>query len=296
MPIIVKDFTFQDQTDTIYISVPLRNVHPSKVIIYSNSVYVKANYPPYFFELDLADQIDSVNSSASVGEGLILFELKKKETKLWPDGVAYLGQDRFERRKEGERLDLELQAQIKQNKLEEKREKERELVRAQIVVEREAREAVQALKEMEIQTAKDHISAWSKELKEREKFGQMNEIMEKTDSAIFDTGLSTITELTDDLDNTLERKAHNVESREEEEEEESDDDIDLDAIRKAVQKQVQGPQHAPPRRSASSQPSKISLHFTGRGSIPTTTARETEDGKTFNQAWQVSHFYLKLNG
>lgn len=90
MPIVVKDHTSQDELDRIYISVPLRNVHPSKVDIYSNSAYIKANYPPYFFELDLAHEIDSEASNASVGNNEILFELVKISPGAWKD-IKYAG-------------------------------------------------------------------------------------------------------------------------------------------------------------------------------------------------------------
>lgn len=284
MPIIVKDYASQDEQDKIYISVPLRNVHPSKVVIYSNAVYIKANYPPYFFELDLAGQVDHMASSVSIGgNGLILFEMVKTEPRLWEAGPAYIGEDRLLRRAKGQQDDLDLQAQLKQKKLQEKREKERELVRAQIAVEREARETIQALKEKEIQTAKDHIAAWTKEMKDKEVSASIVGVAvddglmkgKKIDSAIFDTEASSIREINDDDDLDAFLPAQ---KDKEEEEEESDEDIDLEAIRNSVKKQLQGPQHAPPRRSATA---KIQVTFTGRGNIPTMTARESEDGRCF---------------
>jgi len=305
MPIIVKDYTSQDEPDKIYISVPLRNVNPSKVVIYSNSVYVKANYPPYFFELDLAGQVDHMASSVSIGgNGMILFEMEKTVPGLWGAGPAYAGQDRLARRAKGEQDDLDLQAQLKQKKLQEKREKERELVRAQIAVEREARETIQALKEKEIQMAKDHIAAWTKEMKEKEvsdaKMSVSDEIMsaKKIDSAIFDTG-SSITEIVDDDLDAISAANSNmssfIQNGQYEEDEESDEDIDLDAIRNSVKKQLQGPQHAPPRRSSADghTTAKIQVTFTVRVNIPTMTARETEDGNDL-YCLRVSDFKIPL--
>lgn len=43
----------------------------------ANDCYIKANYPPFFFELDLARTIDDAQSRTTCGEGYIRFELVK---------------------------------------------------------------------------------------------------------------------------------------------------------------------------------------------------------------------------
>lgn len=279
MPILVKDYTFKDTGKNVYLSVGLRNVYPSKVVIYSNSTYVKANYPPYFFELDVAFDIDPLKSSASIDAslGLIIFELVKTDESIQWNQAHYTGQDRLERRHQGEKRQLELEQELKKKRLQETREKERELVRAQIQVERDARAAVQQLKEKEIQTAKDHIVSWSKEMAAKKSTQVPLNDNVRTDSAIFteeSCSSPTLNNLNQDL------QSMKIETLEDDDEE-SDEDVDLDAIRSAIQKQLQGPQHAPPRRSGKAPAQKISLTFTGRGSIPTHTARETEDGILF---------------
>ena len=43
----------------------------------ATDVYIKINYPPFFFELDLYATIDEAASVATVGEGYIRFKLIK---------------------------------------------------------------------------------------------------------------------------------------------------------------------------------------------------------------------------
>ncbi|KAJ3304171.1 Dynein assembly factor 4, axonemal [Kappamyces sp. JEL0829] len=266
MPIVIKDYTVSDHQDKVYLSVPLFNVHPSKVDIYSSDVYVRANYPPYFFELDLAHPVDSLGSSCSVGNNEILFELKKLQPAEWAE-AAYQQADRLERRRLGDQEALKAQEALKEKRLLEKREKERELVRQQIEVERQARESVAQLKEQEIQTAKDHIAAWSKDLG----------AAKTADTPRQDSGIFVEKDVWDGpkLEEIAEAPTQPSPAITFDDES-SDDDVDLDAIRAAVKQQLKLPEHAPPRRSNTA---TVKVTFTGRGSIPTQTARETEDAK-----------------
>lgn len=148
-----------------------------------------------------------------------------------------------------------------------KREKEREMVRHQMAVEKSARLKVQELKDLEIQTAKDHISTWQKELSEKKQISTItsshNGISHKSGEISVkshDSGIFTIP-----LD-------HSGES------EESDEDIDLNSLRIRLKAKSDLLKHAPPRRATTS---VIKVSFTSRGSIPTNTARESEDSEWY---------------
>lgn len=47
------------------------------LISIANDVYIKANYPPYFFELDLFEAVNDEHSKVTTGEGYIRFQLIK---------------------------------------------------------------------------------------------------------------------------------------------------------------------------------------------------------------------------
>ena len=95
MPIITKDYTYTQNSETLYIQVPLKGVQASKADIYckwlfyyyftlnlfkyfiANDLYIKINFPPFFFHLDLLYPVNSDSSAAHVGNGVVKFELAK---------------------------------------------------------------------------------------------------------------------------------------------------------------------------------------------------------------------------
>lgn len=183
MPILITDVQFKDTPEIIYVTLPLRNVVPSKVDIYSNSLFLKINYPPYFYELDLPHAIDAHNSVSKVGNGTIICELLKVNPVLWTptkvtnptnenkleDIYKYTGTkaEIIERRKKAEELHFEEERKIKEKRLTEKREKERDLVRTQIKVEQEKRERIENLKKKEHDEACEGIRKWARETLEK---------------------------------------------------------------------------------------------------------------------------------
>ena len=111
MPIVIKDYTPTDEETKLFIKVTIPNIHPSKVDIYSNSCYLKINAPPFFWELDLFDEIVSDKSVATVGEGKVTFQLLKKNVGFWKQ-IDYQGNDRFERRKRAQDEYLQEQEKV----------------------------------------------------------------------------------------------------------------------------------------------------------------------------------------
>lgn len=94
MPIVVKDFDWTQTVDSVCITLPLKGVHASKADVYcacclpcgfeigsfplsANDVYIKVNFPPYFFQLDLLHPVDSETSTCTVGNGTVVFQLVK---------------------------------------------------------------------------------------------------------------------------------------------------------------------------------------------------------------------------
>ena len=135
-------------------------------------------------------------------------------------------------------------------KRKEKQEQERRLVQEQIDVERAAREKVENLKKQERDMAQKSLQDWSNQTKK-----------------INHQDVSQCGSIQEILDNEMEQ------------EEEEDDDIDIEAIRAKVKGELtkKGIIRPPPRTST-----EIQVHFTSRGLIPTSTARESEDAK-----WEI---------
>ena len=112
-----------------------------------NSKYLKINFPPYFYQLDLAHSVDSEQSKCSIGNGLAVINLVKLEKIQWDD-IHYKGPDDIqERRKKAEDEALELEKKKQEERLAAKREEEKRLIQEQIEVERATRQRVESLKE-----------------------------------------------------------------------------------------------------------------------------------------------------
>ncbi|KAJ3315132.1 Dynein assembly factor 4, axonemal [Boothiomyces sp. JEL0838] len=287
MPIVVKG-EICDSNNQLVITIPLRNVHPTKVDVYSNDLYVKVHFPPYFFEYDLYDRIDPEESVASIGEGLAILKLQKREPKLW-DKTQYTGDDIKERRQKAEEEQLKFEKEKKHSKLVQKREKERDLVRTQITVEQEKRESIQKIKDKELEDAKNNLASWSNEIREKEIQAKLDKqemegkqfIKEKNDSGFFTSedyssatkknSIGTVIFTDEDMvvKNTDDLDQMKLES-------DDDSDIDVEAIRASVRAKLYKDDSPAPRREGTT---NVNISFSSRGPIPTTTARETEDEK-----------------
>jgi dyslexia susceptibility 1 candidate gene 1 protein len=252
MPILIKDVQFSDTPTILYITLPLRNTASQKVNVYCNPLYLSVNYPPYFYEIDLQEEIDSELSVSKIGAGQICVELVKTVEGMWkaPYKCEGVKEAVLERRKKAETVQLEKERKLKEAKLSAKREEEREQVRKQILVEREKRERVEALKENEKTQAAEGIRKWAEETLGRQRSSK------QADSAV-------------DLVKNV--RKDDIFPEDAEEEFVDDDDIDMESIRAKVSQLM--PTVPPPRESRS-----MVINFSNRDKIPTKTARETQDG------------------
>ncbi|XJO77113.1 hypothetical protein BDV3_001741 [Batrachochytrium dendrobatidis] len=284
MPIVVKDYSVSQNDTELFISVPLSGTSASKVDVYCNDVYIKINFPPFFFELDLESTIDSQASIASVGNGMVVFTLVKTHPGIW-NTIKFQAESPKalrDRRAAGEERERHLAIKKREEAIALKRSEERDMVRRQIEVERAKRERVEALKQAEKKAGENEVNSWAqstlavqRDLKiqatvhakqESEKMASIatkSEIAFREDSAIFGVDdVAVNIQSSDDLD------SHDID------EESADDDIDVEAIRAKVRAQLKARVQPPPRACQD-----IQVKFTPRGHIPTNTARETEDEK-----------------
>ncbi|KAL5038086.1 hypothetical protein RTP6_005435 [Batrachochytrium dendrobatidis] len=284
MPIVVKDYSVSQNDTELFISVPLSGTSASKVDVYCNDVYIKINFPPFFFELDLESTIDSQASIASVGNGMVVFTLVKTHPGIW-NTIKFQAESPKalrDRRAAGEERERHLAIKKREEAIALKRSEERDMVRRQIEVERAKRERVEALKQAEKKAGENEVNSWAqstlavqRDLKiqatvhakqESEKMASIatkSEIAFREDSAIFGVDdVAVNIQSSDDLD------SHDIDG------ESADDDIDVEAIRAKVRAQLKARVQPPPRACQD-----IQVKFTPRGHIPTNTARETEDEK-----------------
>jgi dyslexia susceptibility 1 candidate gene 1 protein len=193
--IIVKDYTLVDDPFKLYIEIPLHYTSAKNVDVYCNSLYVKVNYAPYLFELDLMHEIDPEHCTSVVGNGLVKLELQKLVPGPWPEpkfrGTAAQITNRRLAAQDQEMKRIQSQ---KDQKIAQKHQTERELVQKQMDVERDKRTRIEHLKSLEKLQAERALKEWADNQQQ----------IERKDSAVVDVN------------------------------QESDDDVDIDAIRSNV--------------------------------------------------------------
>ncbi|KAJ3010107.1 UNVERIFIED_CONTAM: Dynein assembly factor 4, axonemal [Siphonaria sp. JEL0065] len=262
MPILVKTEDFTETQERLFVSVPLNGVKADKADIYANDSYIKINFPPFFYEVDLWNKIDPEDSEAIVGDGCVKFNMKKQ----------------------------------KKEKAIKKREEHYKMIQEQLNVERAEKARVENIKSEEKRIAEEGIQQWKSSMSKKKATssasalensqhsqksdGESSENLSigetsRTDSAIFDASESTPKPETADAVSDSDSELSD------------DDDLDMEAIKAKVRKEMDKLKvHSKPQPRESG---VINVKFTSRGLFPTSTARETEDAKwahRINQAWE----------
>lgn len=157
---------------------------------------------------------------------------------------------------------------------------ERELVRKQILVEREKRERIDELKRKEKDEAAEGIRSWAVETLKKQRDLRIDSGVFESDQlkpqnesiSIEMPGAETESQLQKLTSNAIFEHT-NLDVDTDDINFVDDDDIDVEAIRLKVRNMLAPPEIPPPRQTLS-----IDVTFTSRDNIPTKTARETEDG------------------
>eukprot|EP00035_Acanthoeca_spectabilis_P023904 m.451469 g.451469 ORF g.451469 m.451469 type:complete len:382 (+) comp20161_c0_seq1:29-1174(+) len=160
MPIKVEDFSWSETEQMVFITVPLKGVKPAKADVYSNELYIKVNYPPFFFEADLYDAIDDSTSSATVGKGAVEFKLQKLNPGLW--GKLQTGADKAalkKRREVAQEKSREKQELMLKDEKMRQTEQRREAVQKQMALDKAEQKKLDDLKEAEKRKASADIEA-----------------------------------------------------------------------------------------------------------------------------------------
>lgn len=83
MPLIIKDYVWRQTEKTVIIEVPSNGMPSNKVDLFTSPKYIKASYPPFFFDVLLSNPICTKESKCVLSKSKIIFELQKCETKNW---------------------------------------------------------------------------------------------------------------------------------------------------------------------------------------------------------------------
>lgn len=163
MPILVKDYTWQETEGELIISLPLKGVGSNKVDIFSTDQYIKVSYPPYLFEVHLFKPVFEAQSTAKIGNGVITFRLIKKESGHWGRLHSHESEDKdvmAAKRAEAVAHSQRADAELREERAKKKREEEQYAIQQQMKQEQEERDRIEREKQEERDRATKELEEW----------------------------------------------------------------------------------------------------------------------------------------
>ncbi|KAI9093435.1 hypothetical protein DFS34DRAFT_263615 [Phlyctochytrium arcticum] len=284
MPIVVREFTWTQTATHVYLTVPLKGITKRRADVNVNDLYVKINFSPYIFELDLYEKVDGDEAVVTFGLDEVVFDLAKVESADWPQ-IKYTANSPADTRARREQADQQVRERADTRRAvreAQRREEERAQVQRQIDAERAERALAETRKKEHEDGAKADLGEWVQTISEAAEPKDGNWQTIESASSQEDYSSTEKVEKDQDIFSSEDVGSMDIKgSREEAEEEEELDDesgLDMAQIQARVKSSLAGHTRPPPRASGLD----IQIKHTSRGFIPVKTARESEDLK-----WQT---------
>uniref|UniRef100_A0A8C2HIF6 Dynein axonemal assembly factor 4 n=1 Tax=Cyprinus carpio TaxID=7962 RepID=A0A8C2HIF6_CYPCA len=83
MSLIVRDHTWTQNLNKVYMSVPLKGVKTTNVHVICKDEYLRVSFPPFLFEVFLFRPINEEKSEARIADSVAVFTLQKRRDELW---------------------------------------------------------------------------------------------------------------------------------------------------------------------------------------------------------------------
>ncbi|XP_059808478.1 dynein assembly factor 4, axonemal isoform X1 [Hypanus sabinus] len=178
MPVLVKDYTWEQVESKVFITVPLKGVGAGKADIFCAEDYVKVNFPPFLFEVLLYASIDESKSSAKVGNGAVIFTLHKRESRMWEQLITTeINKEKLQEKRERAILAAQVKAQeAAKEKTIKKRENEKYSLEKMMKVEEDNRKQIEELKKQEQIKATEELEKWKLQKLEEEELKRKEEL------------------------------------------------------------------------------------------------------------------------
>ncbi|XP_020736890.1 dynein axonemal assembly factor 4 isoform X2 [Odocoileus virginianus] len=162
MPLQVSNYSWQQTSTAVFISVPLRGVSVRDADVFCTENYLKVNSPPFLFEVFLYAPIDDESSRAKIGNNIIVFTLHKKEAAMW-ETLSLSGVDKEMMQRIREKSILQAQERAKEAmeaKAVARREDQKYTLGVMMKIEEEERKKIEDMKENERIKATKELEAW----------------------------------------------------------------------------------------------------------------------------------------
>lgn len=149
-------YNFSQTVCDITLCIPLKGTPPRALDVLLTRNTLRVSYLPFLIDLNLAHDVDDVNSKAVLKDGVLTITLIKLEDKIW-DNLLYEGEDIAKRRAKAlsdrtERVQRQHQ-QVQNRKVEE----ERMTLRGQVALEENERQMIDGKKAEEKQAAEQEL-------------------------------------------------------------------------------------------------------------------------------------------
>ncbi|KAK9881512.1 hypothetical protein WA026_016392 [Henosepilachna vigintioctopunctata] len=165
MPIIIKEYEWNQTKNNITINVPLRGVHQSKVDIFYSQRYIKANYEQFFFEVLLLHAVDVSKSNCILTDKDMVFELVKTDSEIWTSLEPNISKkEKLELKLECIRREYEVIEAKEKDKESRKAELKRLAVSEQMKIDTQIRENIERIKKEEKDIALGDLENWQNNL------------------------------------------------------------------------------------------------------------------------------------
>ncbi|XP_060067258.1 dynein axonemal assembly factor 4-like [Ylistrum balloti] len=168
MPLAIRDYTWDETENAVFVTVPLKGVKSHNVNIFSTEEYLKVSCPPYLFECLLYAEVEDKKSIAQVGNGAVVFKLFKKEPGIWSNLFSedFTNKEVMKVKREEAIAKSHARAeQEKSEKAETKRLDGKLALNEMMRLEEEERSRIEQIKKDEIKKATDDLERWKDEQK-----------------------------------------------------------------------------------------------------------------------------------
>uniref|UniRef100_A0A8C1Z9D5 Dynein axonemal assembly factor 4 n=1 Tax=Cyprinus carpio TaxID=7962 RepID=A0A8C1Z9D5_CYPCA len=157
MPLIVRDHTWTQNLNKVYISVPLKGVKTTNVHVICKDEYLRVSFPPFLFEVFLFRPINEEKSKARIADSVAVFTLQKRRDELWEQLNTNIEQAILKvQEKEAEKSEAKA-ARIQQEK--------KYALETMMKLENEERDRIQKMKDEECARAAAELDFWKEMLR-----------------------------------------------------------------------------------------------------------------------------------
>uniref|UniRef100_A0A8C2EX47 Dynein axonemal assembly factor 4 n=1 Tax=Cyprinus carpio TaxID=7962 RepID=A0A8C2EX47_CYPCA len=157
MSLIVRDHTWTQNLNKVYMSVPLKGVKTTNVHVICKDEYLRVSFPPFLFEVFLFRPINEEKSEARIADSVAVFTLQKRRDELWEQLYTNIEQAILKvQEKEAEKSEAKA-ARIQQEK--------KYVLETMMKLENEERDRIQKIKDEECARAAAELDFWKEMLR-----------------------------------------------------------------------------------------------------------------------------------